>query len=389
MFVNKLIYFVVVIISVLFYILYTGTLSLYILIFMISLPVLLAMCVLSAKLLIKGTPEAVPKTSVKNGKITVSVSIRNKTPIPFSNSIITIEYFNTLINVKDTMTISIPIHPFCREKVNFVIISDYCGIMNIRIKSIQVYDFIKLFSSKIKPNRVCSVAVLPEIYPPDSLIKPDVVSSEESDVFSKHKSGDDPSEIFALKDYIPGDRPNRIHWKLSFKQNELIVKHYSQPVSSSVLLALDFCGKPSLEFIGMLDTAAETAFSLSFFLIENEVPFEFAFFSGRSGNIRTASVNSSVGIAPDLINIFMEGPCESTVFPETLPEISLNYSKIIYVTSSAENLSRLYCSKIYDNLTVIFIKSGDQDMSYDFEKSGQITVIPSGGFRENASDILI
>ena len=84
------------------------------------------------------------------GKSLIEMCIRDR----FSNSIITIEYFNNLLKSYDTMILTVPIHPLCNERINFSLTSDYCGILNIKIKSIQIYDFIKLFSCRIKSDVV-------------------------------------------------------------------------------------------------------------------------------------------------------------------------------------------------------------------------------------------
>ena len=111
------------------------------------------------------------------------------------------------------------------------------------------------------------ITVLPEIYNLNSLYKLNIINTNESSIFSKYKRGDDPSEIFDLKNYLPGDKPNRIHWNLSLKQDNLIVRHYSQPVNSSILVALDFNGIASEKNIRSLDTVSEVFASISFLLI--------------------------------------------------------------------------------------------------------------------------
>lgn len=214
----KILYMLLLIISVIFYLLYTEMLSLYILIFLVALPLLLGAIIIYSRFFIKGSIEAKSNTVVKKGKIDILLSINNKTIIPFSNSIITIEYFNNLLKSYDTMILTVPIHPLCNERINFSLTSDYCGILNIKIKSIQIYDFIKLFSCRIKSDVVNKITVLPEIYNLNSLYKLNIINTNESSIFSKYKRGDDPSEIFDLKNYLPGDKPNRIHWNLSLNK---------------------------------------------------------------------------------------------------------------------------------------------------------------------------
>lgn len=138
------------------------------------------------------------------------------------------------------------------------------------------------------------ITVLPEIYNLNSLYKLNIINTNESSIFSKYKRGDDPSEIFDLKNYLPGDKPNRIHWNLSLKQDNLIVRHYSQPVNSSILVALDFNGIASEKNIRSLDTVSEVFASISFLLIDNEIPFKLTFYnSHKNSNEFVRVINKS------------------------------------------------------------------------------------------------
>lgn len=387
--ITKILYIILLVISAIFYILYMKPLSSYILIFIVLIPLFLGICTLCAKFFISGSIQPQSDTVIKNNKINLTLNIKNKTLLPFSSNVITIEYFNNLMNVSDKMTIAIPIHPLCNEKINFSLTSDYCGILNIRIKSIHVFDFIKLFSVRIKPQKTYQITVLPEIHPLISTKLLTKINSEDSDKFSKHKSGDDPSEIFALKDYVQGDKQNRIHWNLSLKYDDLIVRHYSQPISSSILVLLDFCGSASKKHIQSLDTVAETAFSISAFLTENEIPFKFAYFNSKLGHEEIISISDISGITDALESVFINNPVEKTNFDKTLLDTAYSYSKIFYITPSADNLSRIFDKINYENLTPILIKNEYDEKKYEFQNSNELIIIPAGKAGEIISNILI
>lgn len=61
--------------------------------------------------------------------------------------------------------------------------------------------------------------------------------------YDPHVGGDDPSEVLKLREYQKGDRLNRIHWKLSAKNDALIVAELSMPAGCNVVIFLD--GQPS------------------------------------------------------------------------------------------------------------------------------------------------
>ena len=57
------------------------------------------------------------------------------------------------------------------------------------------WDNLKLFSFKIKINKNFDISFLPEILPTPINLRVNSFINNESDVFSKQKAGDDPSEI--------------------------------------------------------------------------------------------------------------------------------------------------------------------------------------------------
>lgn len=61
----------------------------------------------------------------------------------------------------------------------------------------------------------------------------------ESFRYSQQKKGDDPSDTFGVKLYVPGDNVKAIHWKLSGKTDELMVKEFGLPVDSQILILAD------------------------------------------------------------------------------------------------------------------------------------------------------
>ncbi len=213
-----------------------------------------------------------------------------------------------------------------------------------------------------------------------------MITTYDSKIFKKHNSGDDPSEIFALKEYVMGDKPNRIHWNLSLKHNELIVRHYSQPVNSSIILIIDFCGTSGAD-AQALDTAAEVAFSIAFFLTENDIPFKLAYYCKSEDQDRIVNISHEKDITFALNSIFSEGPSKRTNFAINIKEMAQSYSGIFYVTTSSENLSEILKETSYETFRPILIESvkGKKNI----EQNEEITVIPAGGSKQFISEILI
>ena len=95
----------------------------------------------------------------------------------------------------------------------------------------------------------------PAVYRPALALGEQPLPDGEGDKYSPHKPGDDPTELFGLRPYREGDRLSRIHWKLSQKTGQTLVKELGLPVSERVLFLLDLTG-PGEEISLQLDAFA-------------------------------------------------------------------------------------------------------------------------------------
>ncbi len=99
-------------------------------------------------------------------------------------------------------------------------------------------DLFGLFGTVRRDSRAGhGVTVYPHIVPLDGW---DLVPAKPmGDILSRNTLLDDPSRPRSVRDYRPGDPLKRIDWKLSAKQDELIVRTYDQSVSNDVVVMLE------------------------------------------------------------------------------------------------------------------------------------------------------
>ncbi|HWQ42186.1 MAG TPA: DUF58 domain-containing protein [Desulfosporosinus sp.] len=167
------------------------------------------------------------------------------------------------------------------QTVEQVLSSQYCGKLDCCLTELRIYDYLGLFPFRPKTDQRQSraVFVLPSLYPLTNIDRGSkVLQDAESDVFSPSKAGDDPSELFDIREYRNGDRLSRIHWKLSDRHDRLMVKDFGLPISTAVLLLFDLNGG-SKELDGLLDTIH----SVSCFLLENQIVHEMEWYDSLHG----------------------------------------------------------------------------------------------------------
>lgn len=65
------------------------------------------------------------------------------------------------------------------------------------------------------------------------------VGSPKEDGVIQNRRGNDPSEMYDIREYVPGDDIRSIHWKLSCKTDQLILRQASEPSHYDVVVLLD------------------------------------------------------------------------------------------------------------------------------------------------------
>lgn len=93
--------------------------------------------------------------------------------------------------------------------------SDYCGRLRISMPKTVLYDCFGICGIACKNDAVSHMTVQPDTFEIGITLIPGADSIEESDVYSEERSGMDLTETFQIREYVPGDSPRQIHWKLS------------------------------------------------------------------------------------------------------------------------------------------------------------------------------
>lgn len=236
----KLLYLVLLIILACFWILYVDSIALIMLLCALCLPILLKTLMICLKFKSEAFLSCDANTCTSGDSIPVTVTINNRLPFSFSQMHAVIDLHHSFGIEKERIKLQFPLHAKNTTKMTFYIHTDFCGTLDISLKKLYVLDYLHLFRANlIASRRTASVLIVPKRIQLQVFNLSEPVYCDESDLFGD-KAGDDPSEIFGLHEYIPGDSVSRIHWKLSSKNDQMLVKEFSTPVLKSVMLIADF-----------------------------------------------------------------------------------------------------------------------------------------------------
>jgi len=267
----RIIYAAFVVIAGVFVVMYVDSLSLLLFIVTLALPLFLFLILLLARIFTRITVEPPSTLATRGQAVSMKIHLKNLSFIALPTLRATITYYGAFSSEPEKTEISFPLHALTTQTSSFDIKSEHVGVVKVSINNIYMYDYFRLFRFKCKIRQNYEITFLPEIVPVSMDIRPNTLLGVDSDVFSKSKKGDDPSEVFAIRDYVGGDKLNRIHWKLSSKTENLMVKDYSLPINNSISIIPELASENDENFLNNIDAVIETTFNISNFLCEAEI----------------------------------------------------------------------------------------------------------------------
>lgn len=141
------------------------------------------------------------------------------------------------------------------------------GTVVVSTNKIRVYDAFGLFVFRKSDLPDQAVIIYPDMRNVEVHMENPVENTGDGSRYSPDRPGQDVSEIFALREYVPGDEIRKIHWKLSGKTDRTMVRDFSLPLNYSVFLLLELT-RGSEELV---DVQVEIFLALSRTLLENGI----------------------------------------------------------------------------------------------------------------------
>lgn len=169
----------------------------------------------------------------------IHVQIHNRSRVPLTVKTV-IEYRYLSGGKKRRIITSAYVKGRKTECMTCSLLPEHCGKIEIRMKKSYCCDWTGIFQKARSWNERVSVTVMPNPYPVNL-----VVSSRtrwfpiDGESYAQNRSGDDAAEIYDVREYQAGDRMQKVHWKLSAREDDLFIKEFSYPLGAAIVLLLE------------------------------------------------------------------------------------------------------------------------------------------------------
>ena len=209
-----------------------------------------------------------PTTAAKGTACMGSIRLENRGWLPAAKIYCRVCMINDLTREENELEIISGLGPGESCVRDFLLESRYCGRVYVYVQSVKLLDYFGLFSLKVPMKAAARITMLPELFSCE--VSPSPVSAV-SDESAAARKGDDRTEVFQLREYQSGDDIRQIHWKLSSKLDNLILREPSQSISRSLLVFWDKRQDTTPE---NMDAMAEAAASVCQALCDSGVAFD-------------------------------------------------------------------------------------------------------------------
>ena len=95
-------------------------------------------------------------------------------------------------------------------------------MIKISFERIVVFDYLRLFQRKKTISAQAECVVMPHLLDLQVAVT-DACRNFDSDSeeYDKHNAGDDPAEIYQIREFRQGDKMSRVHWKMTARLDYL------------------------------------------------------------------------------------------------------------------------------------------------------------------------
>ena len=166
----------------------------------------------------------------------------------------------------------------------------HCGGIRLVVKRLRICDYLGLFTLPVR-----------RAFPRVLVVRPHPVAMESMPDLSrcvprawKPKHGGGFAENHELRLYRPGDCLNQVHWKLSAKTGQLILREPMEPIVDRLVLTMDLVGTPE-----QLDVTFGKMLWLSGKLLEQNLEHEIRCLTGDGIIIHPVSNENQLTSALD------------------------------------------------------------------------------------------
>lgn len=241
----------------------------------------------------------------KNLPVKLSIQFHNPTRAPLLHVECSFSISSPYYAKRGETTYVLPAPSGSTVPLSLPVVYNYCGLFRAEISEIKVYDYLHFVSFTKQADAHAQIHILPT-----STVEVTYHPSFYAEGFDEYEAvsqkGNVSSNVTDVREYQPGDRLQKIHWKLSAKIDKLMVKENEATSSHQFYVLLELYKSP--EHPEFLDEAVEYAYGVSKELLFHKETFFFGFYSESRGEFISLPIRNESDLTQALWEAYYEPP---------------------------------------------------------------------------------
>ena len=211
----------------------------------------------------------------------------NPTRFPLVNATLKLEVENAFYKEDGTHLLNFPVRARKDTEIEYPVVMDYSGRLCVSTKYIQFVDLLGICEWKVDVNEKTECLVLPS---GDMRIQEagHIYMNGVSEAMESREKGYDFSEVSGIREYIPGDKLQNIHWKLSVKKDELMVKERVSVSAMQLNVLVELANDNEMR----LDCVLDLVDSVTKSFVTQNLPFTVYYYSSNMGELKECYIGN-------------------------------------------------------------------------------------------------
>ena len=217
--------------------------------------------------------QSIPVKIVKNEEGSITLRLHNPTPLPYGKIECTFHTDDFAVEANPGTTLGLSASQTFNLDIPFYV--RYRGVYKVGLRYVYTHDLFGLFRLRRRLNKGVNIVALPRIVDMAHFpLSMNLLTQAHSRFDIKDE---DYATISDIRPYLPTDSIKRVHWKLTAKRNEWLVKNFQSNALNKVTMLLDSLQLPLAykEQTALEDRIIETAMGLARFYLRKGMPVDF------------------------------------------------------------------------------------------------------------------
>lgn len=224
------------------------------------------------------------KKVVQGQKVGLQVKLQNALPVLLADSDVnfTVSCSNDTASEYKKINVNTFFDKYTETiKVN----AGHSGILTVQADKVVMHDYLYIFGKVRRFKGKMQIPVFPELLPASERDNYDHMDGIEFNNDQWQIISGDSDEVVDFCEYKDGDSMNKIHWKLSVKTDELVVKKFADIDDRCVRILVDLTFNDMAEFRSQLDKIYQMAYSVGHYYVRNNIKASFILWDSKEDKL--------------------------------------------------------------------------------------------------------